>query len=193
MKNIFFSILITGLAVFMMNGCDREQKSDLELIKAYHPEDKYFKSSLVSLHYVIETSPISRVDTTFGQLVDSYDLPFTAKGIPDGNYTGESPYDAFDFKHIVSITVEDEKIVAIDYNEVHKDGMGKEEDEEYCQEMSITGTTPAIAYPNMESQMLQKQDMLQVDATSGATYSLYRFRYALTVAFMKGLIAANQA
>ena len=50
--------------------------------------------------------------------------------------------------------------------------------------MSVTGTTPAIAYPVMEKMLLSTQDMMQVDGVSGATYSLYRFRFAVTVALM---------
>jgi major membrane immunogen (membrane-anchored lipoprotein) len=54
--------------------------------------------------------------------------------------------------------------------------------------MSITGTTPAIAYPNMEQQLISKQNIMDVDGVSGATYSLYRFRYAITIALMKAML-----
>ena len=69
--------------------------------------------------------------------------------------------------------------------------MGKQEDEAYCEQMSITGTTPAIAYPNMEEQLVSKQNILDVDSVSGASYSLYRFRYAVTIALMKASIIEN--
>ena len=36
--------------------------------------------------------------------------------------------------------------------------------------------------------MMATQNMLEVDGVSGATYSLHRFRYAVTVALMKALI-----
>ena len=157
----------------------------LDAVKPYHPEDKYFKSSLVTLHFVIETSPIPEIDTLFSQLRTLYDLPVDASGANDGVFTGESPYDAFDYKHVVTIEIRDEEIVSVDYNEVNKEGIGKEEDKAYCEEMSITGTTPAIAYPIMEEQFLETQDLLEVDAVSGASYSLQRFRYALTVALIK--------
>jgi len=71
---------------------------------------------------------------------------------------------------------------------VKKDGNGKQEDDEYCEEMSVTGTTPSIAYPTMEEMLLSTQDMMEVDGVSGATYSLYRFRYAVTVALMQAFI-----
>jgi major membrane immunogen (membrane-anchored lipoprotein) len=59
------------------------------------------------------------------------------------------------------------------------------------EEMSITGTTPAQAYPQMKQQLLERQNSIEVDAVSGATYSLYRFRYALAVALMKARLAAG--
>ena len=187
-----FSFLL-GLIIISITACkNNPELSDLDLIKSFKPDDKYLKSSLVSLHFVIETSSIEKIDTLFSQLIENYDLPVTASGIPDGIYSGQSPEDAFDFRHIVKIEVKDEKIVSIDYNEVPPEGPGKQEDEAYCKEMSITGTSPAIAYPAMEEQMLEKQDMMDVDAVSGASYSLYRFRYALTLAMIKGLLSADK-
>ena len=118
-----------------------------------------------------------------------YNLPVDASGCKDGIYTGESPYDAYDYKHIVKIQIKDAKIVAVDYNEVHRSGIGKQEDEAYGREMSVTGTTPAEAYPAMEKQLLERQNMMAVDAVTGASYSLYRFRYALAVALIKARIA----
>ncbi len=166
-----------------------EPKDDLDIIKQFKPGDKYFKAGLVSLHFIIETSPIPRVDSTFNQLIQEQDLPTNALGCPDGIYTGESPLDAYDYKHVVKIEIKDEKIVAIDYNEIKKNGTGKQEDEEYCREMSVAGTTPAIAYPNYESQLMEIQNILRIDAVTGATYSLYRFRYAVMIALMKARLA----
>jgi major membrane immunogen (membrane-anchored lipoprotein) len=54
--------------------------------------------------------------------------------------------------------------------------------------MSVTGTTPAIAYPLMEEMLLSTQNMMEVDAVSGASYSLQRFRLAMTIALMKAII-----
>ncbi len=162
--------------------------SSLDNIKAFKPDDKYFKSALVSLHFMMETSPVGEVDTIFNQLIQMYGLPLSAEGAKDGSFKGISPYDAFDYRHEVLIEIKDGKIIAIDYNEVKKDGHGKQEDEEYCEEMSVSGTTPAIAYPHMEEMLLSTQNMMQVDGVSGATYSLYRFRYAVTLALMQAYI-----
>lgn len=184
----FLNIFCISLAIMIITGCQHQKAKDIDIIKAFKPEDKYFKSSLMSLHFIIETSPIEKVDTTFKQILNSYQLPVSASGIPDGTYHAASPADAFDYQHVITITVKDEKIVAVDYNESKPTGKGKQEDSVYCHEMEPAGTTPAIAYPIMENQLLKKQDMMEVDAVSGATYSLYRMRYALTMALMKALI-----
>jgi major membrane immunogen (membrane-anchored lipoprotein) len=187
MKTIYNFLLI--LTIIFLNHSCIEHTDSLEKIKLYKPDDKYFKASMVSLHFIIETSAINKVDTVFRQLISSNDLPVSADGCQNGVYIGESPYDAYDYRHWVKIEIKDERIISIDYNEIHKSGNAKQEDEAYCKEMSVTGTTPAIAYPILENQLLQKQNMMSVDAVSGATYSLYRFRYALTIALIQAKIA----
>ncbi len=182
------AVFICFILTVLVSSCSCQQEEDLDKVKAFKPEDEYFKSALVSLHFVMETSPIHEVDTLFRQLIEAFDLPVSASGVKDGIYTGESPYDAFDYKHVVKIRVENGKFVEVDYNEVKSGGHGKQEDEEYCDEMSVMGTTPAIAYPDMEKMLLTTQDITKVDGVSGATYSRYRFRYAVTVALMKALI-----
>ena len=182
------SLSVIAIIFLLLASCSCRQEDDLDIIKAFRPEDKYFKSALVSLHFVMETSSEDEIDTLFNQLLEIYDLPVDAGSVQDGVYTGESPYDAFDYKHVVRIRVENGKFTEVDYNEVHKDGQGKQEDEAYCEEMSVTGTTPALAYPAMEEQLLNTQNIMHVDGLSGATYSRYRFRYAVGIALMKAQI-----
>ena len=50
--------------------------------------------------------------------------------------------------------------------------------------MKQSGTTPAIAYPSYEKQMLEKEDFNKIDAVSGASYSDYRFRLAILYAIL---------
>lgn len=157
----------------------------LDEIRNYKSDDRYFKAGMVSLHFIIETSAPAHIDTVFNQTIQRYNLPLNAQGCQDGVYTGESPYDAHDYKHRVTLEIKDEKIRSVDYDEIHASGKSKQEDEAYCREMSVTGTTPAQAFPNMEKQLVEKQDVSRVDAVTGATYSLYRFRYAVMVALMK--------
>lgn len=191
-KSIFLILLLGILfsGVSMAQNCNED--GSLDELKAYMPENKYFKSSFKSLHFVVETHPISEIDTMFWKLITAYELPVSTHNVADGTYTGESPYDAYDYKHVVEITIENQKITAVNYNEVHKNGSDKKSDKKYNEQMSAAGTSPAIAYPDMEKQLVEKQKMWEVDATSGATYSLYRFRYAVTLALMKAEMAAGE-
>lgn len=180
-------IFVLASIVLLLN-CQHSRDA-LDAIKKFHPEDKYFKANVVSLHFRIETSQIAWVDTVFRQTVSNYQLPVDAVGCKDGVYVGESPYDAYDYKHVVKIKIKDQKIVSVDYDEIKKNGKGKQDDAAYCEEMSVTGTTPAIAYPIYEKQLVDKQNVLNVDGVSGASYSLYRFRYAVIVALIKARLA----
>ena len=182
-RSLGMSVLFSVLLIQLLS-CTRHEDS-LDQVKSFVPEDKYFKSALVALHFVKESSPIEETDTLFRQLIALYDLPVGPEGAGDGTFTGESPYDAYDYKQVVKIKIKDQKIIEVDYNEVKKGGKGKQEDAEYCEEMSVTGTTPAIAYPILEQRLLDAQNILKVDAVSGASYSLYRFRYAVMIALMK--------
>ena len=98
---IVFYVLISQLL-----SCSSQHDS-LDQIKGYVPEDKYFKSSLVSVHFIMETSPIAEVDAFFNQIIELYDLPLNEKDAKDGTFIGESPYDAFDYKHIEKIKIRD--------------------------------------------------------------------------------------
>lgn len=181
-----------ALSFFILfNSCATKSNEDgsLDELKAYMPDNKYFKTGFKGLHFVLETHPINEVDTLFWKLINAYNLPTNTDSVADGTYTGESPYDAYDYNHVVKLTIKGGEITEVIYNEVHKDGSDKKSDKKYNEEMSVTGTSPAIAYPEMEKQLLEKQEMWEVDATSGATYSLYRFRYAVTLALMKAQMA----
>lgn len=138
---------------------------------------------------MIETRDVNELNKIFVEWIKANNIPTDAKGCKDGIYIGESPYDAYDYKHVVKIKIKDEKIISINNDEIEKDGKSKEHGNQYNEEMSITGTSPAIAYPFYEKQLIDKQDYMKVDAISGATYSLFRFRYALSIALMKARIA----
>lgn len=186
--NIFKNVIILIILLSTDFSC-RQTRDSMETIRDFKPDNEYFKAAMVSLHFITETSATTRVDSAFSQMIDRYGLPVDGSGCQDGEYVGESPYDAYDYKHRVRLEIRDEKIVSVDYDEIHRSGTRKEKDKKYNEEMSSTGTTPSIAYPYMEKLLLEAQNMMEVDAVSGATYSLYRFRYAVTVALMKAKIA----
>lgn len=184
MKKIF--LLIIGVTFFC--AC-QNQNDSLDDVKSFQPENKYFKAALMTLHFKTETSPIPEVDKSFQQIIQTYKLPTSAAGCRDGIYTGISPNDAYDYRHVAKIAIKNEKIISIEYTEIHKNGTRKDEDPQYNTAMGKGGTSPAEAYPQMEKQLLENQDIMRVDALSGATYSLYRMRYSVILALMQAQLA----
>lgn len=190
-KSIFLTLVLGILMACASLAQDCKEDGSLEEIKAYMPNNKYFKTGFKGLHFVLETHEISKTDTLFWRLINAYNLPVNTEHTADGTYIGESPYDQFDYKHVVEITIKDQKITEVKYNEVHKDGSDKRSDKKYNEQMGEAGTPPEVAYPDLEKQLVEKQEMWEVDGMTGATYSLYRFRYAVTLALVKAEMAAG--
>ena len=170
---LFFLIftLFTGKNEYISSGSENET----QVIQT----DTTRPFSATHFHWTIERSPIAVVDSVWNIYLHSGYYPTTGNNCEDGTYAGSSPYDDFDFKHVARITIEKGKIVDVAYDEIRKNGKGKENDKKYCQKMSVTGTSPEIAYPIYRKQLLEKQNLDEIDAVSGATYSLYRFRMAV--------------
>ena len=150
---------------------------------------KTTKSKLQALEKVekyIEINSIKNVKEVFGKYLKEFLVSTKPGNLKDGEYSGDSIYDNYKYKHSVKITIKNGKIIKVFYNEVKKVGKGKRYDKKYCLEMKKgSGASPAEVYPIYEKELLKKQDFMKVDAISGATYSLYRFRTALIRAFFK--------
>jgi len=184
MKRKVLHTILTVLGLMALAGC-QESSDPMDAVKPFQPDNPYFKASMISLHFVLETQPIAKVDSLFRSMIDQYALPVNAEGCRDGVWEGISPYDAFDYRHVVKLTIQNEKIIHVDYDEVHVNGGSKESDQAYNQLMSQGGGQPSTAYPRYEKGLVAFQDMQKIESVSGASYSLYRFRYAVTVALMK--------
>ena len=139
---------------------------------------------LQQIHWLIERSDMKTVRAGFQQICDENNFPSLVAGLKDGTYKGATPADDYGYKHEVIFEMKKGKMISIDYDEVHLDGHAKQHDEEYCKRMLRSGTTPATAYPKYESGMIAKQDFNQIDAVSGASYSLYRFKLAILYAML---------
>lgn len=139
---------------------------------------------LEKIHWIIERSDMNSVRQKFKEICDENHFPSIVSGLKDGIYNGASPADDYGYRHEVTFEMKNGKMISIDYDEIHTDGHAKQHDEEYCKRMLQSGTTPAIAYPKYENQMLQNQDFNQVDAVSGASYSNYRFKLAILYAIL---------
>lgn len=143
---------------------------------------------LMVIHKLIERShpdTVGKYLTYYGQ---KYNLPDAFSNIDDGTYQGVSPYDDYNYCHMVDFTIEDGLLKAISYDEVHQDGHSKKSDSSYNKEMNnnVYGSAPAMAYDKYENRLLEHQNIADIDAVSGATYSMYRLKYAVWRAVLNG-------
>jgi major membrane immunogen (membrane-anchored lipoprotein) len=141
-------------------------------------------ATLKQLHLIIERSDINVVRKKIHEICSGNKFPSLVSALKDGTYKGATPYDDYNYRHEVTFEMKNGKMISIDYDEIHRDGHAKQRDVEYGKEMLQSGTTPAIAYPKYESAILTTQNLDQIDAVSGATYSLYRFRLAILYAIL---------
>jgi len=139
---------------------------------------------LEKTHWMIERSEMTKVKSEFQNICNENHFSSIVKGLKDGTYKGTTPADDYGYKHEVIFEMKNGQMVSLDYDEISSDGHAKQTSKEYCEQMLQSGTTPAITYPNYETEMLAKQDFNQVDAVSGASYSLYRFRLAILYAIL---------
>jgi len=136
------------------------------------------------MHWMIERSDMKTVIQKFDEYCRKNDFSSLVNGLKDGKYKGKTPADDYGYYHEISFEMKDGKMISIDYDEIHLDGHAKQNDVEYNKQMLKSGTSPAIAYPSYESQMLKKQDFNKIDGISGASYSLYRFKMAILYAML---------
>jgi major membrane immunogen (membrane-anchored lipoprotein) len=155
----------------------------ISLLNASNPDPTKL-AVLEKIHWIIERSGMNKVRSAFKEICDENHFSSLVSGLKDGTYKGASPADDYGYRHEVVFEMRSGKMISIDYDEIHKDGHAKQHDKEYCKRMLQSGTTPAIAYPIYENQMLKKQDFNQIDAVSGASYSDYRFRLAILYAIL---------
>jgi major membrane immunogen (membrane-anchored lipoprotein) len=139
---------------------------------------------LEKIHWMVERSDMTTVQSEFQKISNENNFTSIVKGLKDGIYKGTTPADDYGYKHEVIFEMKNGQMVSLDYDEISSDGHAKQTNKEYCELMLESGTTPAIAYPIYESEMLAKQNFNQVDAVSGASYSLYRFKLAILYAIL---------
>ncbi|HPR85529.1 MAG TPA: hypothetical protein PLG33_05730 [Prolixibacteraceae bacterium] len=139
---------------------------------------------LEKIHWIIERSDVKKMREAFKQICDENHFASLVLGLKDGTYKGSSPADDYGYRHEVTFEMKGGKMISIDYDEINAEGHAKQSNKEYCEAMKESGTTPAIAYPSYEKQMLEKQDFNKIDAVSGASYSDYRFRLAILYAIL---------
>ena len=137
------------------------------------------------LHLLIERSSVDTVKENFKLFVKKNALETKALNCKDGKYFGLTPADDYGYLHLVFLEISQGQIIHIHYDELKLNGENKRTDIIYNQEMLKSGTSPSIAYPIYEQALIKNQDYMKVDAVTGATYSLYRFRMAVAKALEK--------
>jgi len=138
-----------------------------------------------NLHLKIERSPVDTAKEYFERFVKNNSLTTNPSNCKNGRYFGITPTDDFGYFHLVYLEINHGKIIDIHYDELKSNGKNKRTDSDYNQEMLKSGTSPSIAYPIYEDQLVKSQDYMKVDAVTGATYSLFRFRMAVAKALGK--------
>ncbi len=141
-----------------------------------------------NLHWVIERSSVSKAQEDFEQFFKDNALGTSALNCKNGKFFGLTPPDDYGYIHIVFLEINQGKIIDIHYDELKANGKSKRTDIDYNKEMLKSGTSPTIAYPIYEQELIKNQDYMKVDVVTGATYSLYRFRMAVAKAFEKAYI-----
>ena len=95
----------------------------------------------------------------------------------DGTYTAESQPDERGWKGVIEIVVEGGEIVSVDYDELDEEGNRKSEDDEYAEAMKgASGVSPAEAYEQLETALVNRQDPDEIDLVTGATSSSEQFK-----------------
>lgn len=133
------------------------------------------------MHFIIERSHPDTVDKYLDHFIGKYKLTTEPSGVADGIYSYTSPVDDYGYTHQITLEIKAGKYTQVTYDEFSmKDGHSKTEDAEYGAKMDehVEGSAPSRVYPIYVEELLEKQDLREMDAISGATYSLYRLRFA---------------
>lgn len=102
----------------------------------------------------------------------------TSKEMKDGTYKAE--YDTPDehgWTDFVQITMTNSKITDVDFNSLNAEGAKKTDDPDYEAAMKKDAKTwPSEFYPKLATSLVEKQNVGDVDAISGATTTSESFK-----------------
>ncbi len=170
MKNYFILILLSLFCYANFSNAENPDPAKAAILE--------------KIHWIIERSDMNKVRKGFQAICAENEFSSLVSGLKDGKYKGATPADDYGYRHEIMFEIKKGKMISVDYDEINAAGHAKQSDEEYGKRMITSGTTPAIAYPKYENQMLEKQDFNKIDAVSGASYSNYRFRLAILYAIL---------
>ncbi|WP_300382555.1 FMN-binding protein [Clostridium sp.] len=97
-------------------------------------------------------------------------------GLKNGNYEAKSEKDERGYVASINIEVKDGKIATVKFDEANDAG-SKLQDVEYNTKMeAVSGINPIKAYPDLETALVEKQDVDAVDTVTGATNTSDTFK-----------------
>ena len=116
-----------------------------------------------------------------------------SSSMKDGSYKAEfSSFDDHGWKDFVELTIKDGKITEVNFDSINEEGLLKSEDESYQENMEpVSGTYPEKFFPELENQLLEKQEIKKVDTVTGATNSSDAFKILVTEIMDKGASKGN--
>lgn len=102
----------------------------------------------------------------------------TASEMKDGYYTAEAAdFDQYGWKEFITVYVNNNKIITVEYNAKNASGFIKSWDLDYMRTMnSECGTYPNEYARSYSVSLLNWQDPAKVDAVTGATHSYSSFQ-----------------
>src|SRR5665648_1276355 len=133
-------------------------------------QKKTIKASEVdweNLHWMIERSSVDKVQEDFELFVRNNALGTSALNCKNGKFFGLTPPDDYGFMHLVYLEINQGKIIDLHYDELKANGKNKRNNIDYNKEMLKSGTSPSIAYPIYEKELIKNQDYMKVDAVTG--------------------------
>ena len=112
----------------------------------------------------------------------------TAQSLKDGIYSAEeADFDSHGWKGMITLVVKNGKITNVFYDEISKNNELKNLNNSYSQAMkSASKIAPKQAVENLSASLVAKQDPAKVDAVSGATESVEKFKNLAGKALQEG-------
>ncbi|MFP3042514.1 FMN-binding protein [Treponema primitia] len=98
--------------------------------------------------------------------------------LPDGYFTAAAAeFDAHGWKEFITIYIDNNRIVTVEYNAKNASGFLKSWDMEYMRQMNaVTGNYPTKYTRGYAQALLNRQDPNKIDAIAGATDSYKSFK-----------------
>lgn len=153
-KKLVSGVTMLALATVLLAACGGDKADDT----------KTSSSTKESSSVVAKESSTEESSMTIGEL-------------KDGEYKLEEKNYNNGYRVVFTIVVKDGKITESNYDNVNEDGKSKVEDAEYNKKMEeVAKTSPEKYIPELNKELLEKQNPSDIDTITGATHSTDSFK-----------------